>query len=160
MNKNMTSRNRFLTTIEHKEPDRVPTFVNLTEPIAIKLAKEMNLHCKRINGRMSERISYSEILNKLGNDAVGIRPTRKGNALGKVVNGNYFDELGFVFKKIGYYYEIIKRPLENVKSIKEIEEYKMPNPIEDEDWSFAHKQISKYGKKYCIIGDLETTRPS
>lgn len=151
-------KDRFLTTMEHEEPYCVPTFVTITPEIAIKLGKEMNLSYQTENAWLSDRISHAEILTQLGNDAVAIGPTWKDNTLIKdIKDSDYLDDFGFVYKKIGYYFEIIKRPLEHVKSVKEIEEYKMPNPIEDMNWNFANKQINKYGKQYGVIGCLETT---
>jgi len=58
----MSPRERFLTTLNHKKPDRVPTFTNLTPQIAEKLGKKMNLPWEAENSWLSTRISHTEIL--------------------------------------------------------------------------------------------------
>jgi uroporphyrinogen decarboxylase len=156
--KAISPKDRFLISINHKEPDRVPTFTNLTPEIAIKLAKKMNLPYEIVDSRLTERVSNAEILTNLGNDAVGIRPTRKKDVLTDMGNNIYKDkDLGFIWKEVGYYFEIIDRPLKDAENIRDIEIFKMPDPLVDEDWSFAANQIKKYGEKYAIIGVLETT---
>lgn len=153
----MTSKKRFLAALEHKEPDRVPTFTNITPQIAEKLGREMNLPWKPEESRLSARISHTEILLKLGNDAVGIRPTRVENALTCWKDDKLIDEFGFVYKRVGLYDEIIKRPLANVESIEEVNKFRMPNPLALGIWDVAKKQIKRYEKDFAIIGDLETT---
>ncbi|MQY70077.1 MAG: hypothetical protein GH145_04355 [Firmicutes bacterium] len=58
----MSPRERFLITLNHKEPDRVPTFTNLTPQTAEKLGKKMNLPWEAEDSWLSTRISHTEIL--------------------------------------------------------------------------------------------------
>jgi len=154
----MTPRERFLTTLEHKEPDRVPTFTTLTPQIAEKLGKRMGLLWKPEDSWLSTRISHTEILLKLGNDAVCIGPCRaRGFSTQYQEDGTLIDEFGFIYKRVGLYDEIIKRPLAQAKTPQDINEFKMPDPLAPERWDFAKKQIELYEENFAIIGDLETT---
>lgn len=153
----MSPRERFLTTLNHKEPDRVPTFANLTPQIAEKLGKKMNLPWEPEDSWLSTRISHTEILLELGNDAVGVGPGRAEYASTRWKDGNLIDEFGFVYKRVGLYDEIIKRPLAEVETVKEIDRFKMPDPLAPGRWDLAEKRIKRYKKDFAIIGDLETT---
>jgi len=54
----MSPRERFLAALNHKEPDRVPTFTNLTPQVAEKLGKKMNLPWEAEDSWLSSRISH------------------------------------------------------------------------------------------------------
>lgn len=155
----MTSKERMLTAIKHREPDRVPTFANLTPQVAKKLGKKMGLSWEPEICMRSSRTSHTEILLKLGNDAVCITYMPTNDTLpryqkdGSVING----EFGFVSKKVGFYDEIIKRPLAHAETIRDIDKFKMPDPTAPERWDLPKKKIKHYGKDFAIIGDLEAT---
>ncbi len=72
----MTPRERFLTTLRFQEPDKVPTFTTLTPQVAVKLGDLLNLPAEPEDSFLSTRISHTEILICLGNDAVGVGPGR------------------------------------------------------------------------------------
>jgi uroporphyrinogen decarboxylase len=152
----MTKRDRFLTAINNKQPDRVPVFANLTPQVAKKLGKKLNLPFEAEDSFLSTRLSHVEILNILGNDAVGVGALRETPTI-ILDNGNALDEFGLEYKTIGLYSEAVVRPLAGKKTVKEIEEYKFPDPHAEQRFSLAEKNISKYSKDYAIIGDLEAT---
>lgn len=155
----MTSKERMLTAIKHREPDRVPTFANLTPQVAKELGKKMGLSWEPEICMLSSRTSHTEILLKLGNDAVCITYMSTNDTLpryqkdGSVIDG----EFGFVSKKVGFYDEIIKRPLAHAETIRDIDKFKMPDPMAPERWDLPKKKIKHYGKDFAIIGDLEAT---
>ncbi len=153
----MSPRERFLITLNHKEPDRVPTFTNLTPQIAEKLGKKMNLPWEAEDSWLSTRISHTEILLELGNDAVGVGPLRAKYAPTRWEDGKLIDEFGFVYKRVGLYDEIIKRPLADVETVEEVNEFKMPDPLAPGRWDLAEKQIRRYKENFAIVGYLETT---
>jgi len=153
----MSPRERFLTTLNHKEPDRVPTFTNLTLQIAEKLGKKMNLPWEAEDSWLSTRISHTEILLELGNDAVGVGPLRDKYAPTRWEDGRLIDEFGFVYKRVGLYDEIIKRPLADVETAEEVNKFKMPDSLAPGRWDLAEKQIRRYKENFAIVGDLETT---
>ncbi len=153
----MNPRERFLTTLRHEEPDRVPTFANLTFQVAEELGKKMNLPWKTEDSRLSTRISYTEILLELGNDAVGIGPLRARSTPTYWEEGRLIDEFGFVYKRVGLYNEIIKRPLADVETVEEVDKFQIPDPLAPGRWDLAEKQIERYKQHFAIIGDIEAT---
>jgi uroporphyrinogen decarboxylase len=67
----MTRRERFITAAKRGMPDRAPVFASLTPQVAEVLGKKYNLPIEPEDSFLSTRISHVEILNLLGNDAIG-----------------------------------------------------------------------------------------
>ena len=152
----MNSRERFLTTLNHKEPDRVPTFTNLTPQLAEKLGREMGLLYEAEDSFLSTRLSHVEILLQLGNDAIGIGACRDERyPTTKRDDGTIIDEWGIIYKEVGLYTEAIFRPLADCNSIKNLDKYRIPDPLAKGRWDLAEKMTAKYKNDYLIIGDLE-----
>jgi uroporphyrinogen decarboxylase len=153
----MTSKERFLTTLEHAEPDRVPVFANLTPQVGERLGKELGVPEAPVMSRMSQRVSHNEVLIQLGNDAVAIRPTWPKHVQERWQRNVLVDDFGFEYTRIGYYAEVAKRPLAHVQTIADVEAFQTPDPLLPETWKYVEEQISRYGENYAIIGDLEAS---
>lgn len=154
----MTPRERMLRAIRFEEPDRVPTFSNLTPQVAERLGKFLNLPYEPEDSFLSTRISHTEILLSLGNDAVGVGPGRgKGKETRLREDGTLVDEFGFVFKRTEFYDEIVKRPLEEAETPEDVLKYPLPDALDPWRWWKAEQMIAKYSSSYAIIGDLEAT---
>jgi uroporphyrinogen decarboxylase len=155
----MNNRQRFLTTIQGKEPDRPPVFATLTPQMARRLSDHLGVPYEEpLDSLLSTRISHMELLLKLGNDAVGVaacapfdRPTEK---LGNGISRN---EWGMVFKEKGLYNEFFQFPLTGARFPADIEGYSFPDPNAPGRFAEAEKTIRQYKSHYAIIGDLETT---
>lgn len=152
----MNKRERFLAAINKQQPDCVPVFSHLTPQIAEKLGREMGLPFEAEDSFLSTRISHVEILNQLGNDAVGVGALRETPTI-NLDNGNVLDEFGLEYQAIGLYSEAVVRPLSGKTRVKEIEAYQFPDPLAASRFILAKKNIAKYGKDYAIVGDLEAT---
>ena len=154
----MNCRSRFLKTIHLEEPDRVPTFTTLTPQVAEKIGKELGLPFEPEDSPVSTRISHTEILLQLGNDAVGVGPLReKGRETKKLPDGTSIDEFGIIYQQVGWYDEAIRRPLEQAQSPRDVLNYDLPKALDPARWTLAEKAIAKYKSEYAIIGDLEST---
>lgn len=155
----LNARERFLITIHGGIPDRPPVFATFTPQVAKKMSKALSLlYEEPIDSLLSTRISHTDLLLKLGNDAVGIAacapnnfPTRKGK------DGLLTNEWGMRFKDIGLYNEFIEFPLAHAQNKNDIKNYPFPEPFAEGRFDHAHKSIQKYGSKYGIIADLETS---
>lgn len=154
----MTSRERFITTINGGEPDRPPVFANFTPQVAKKMSEHLGLPYEEpLDSMLSTRISHTNLLNHLGNDAVGtagIAPTSSPtihNPDGTIVN-----EYGMVFKEVGLYTEFLDFPLKNAESIEDIDNYKMPDPFAEGRYNDVDYKIKTFKKDYGVIADLET----
>ncbi|UCG00114.1 MAG: hypothetical protein JSV89_11375 [Spirochaetaceae bacterium] len=153
----MNSKERFLTALEHAEPDRVPIFANLTPQVGQRLGRELGFPGEAVMSRLSQRVSHNEILMHLGNDAIAIRPSWPNQVQDRWKQNELVDDFGFEFTRIGYYAEVAKRPLAHAETIEDIEAFHTPDPLLPETWEFVEKQISRYGQDFGVIGDLETT---
>jgi len=155
----MNSRERFLTTIQGKEPDRPPVFATLTPQVANKLAGYLGLPYEDpLDSLLSTRISHMELLLHLGNDAVGVAACAPEDyPTEKLDNGISRNEWGMVFKEKGLYNEFYDYPLAGAQNPADIEIYSFPDPNATGRFNEADKAIAKYQDNYAIIGDLETS---
>jgi uroporphyrinogen decarboxylase len=154
----MNCRERFLTALHFKEPDIVPVFASLTPQIAEKLGRKMGLPFASEDSMLSTRNSHTEILLRLGNDAVCVAACRDERyPTRKLADDNYIDEWGIIYKEVGLYTEAVSRPLANVRSLADLDKYPLPDPLAKGRWELAEKMIAKYQNDYAIIGDLEAS---
>ncbi len=155
----MRPRERILTVLEGKKPDRPPIFANLTPQAAEKLARALNLPYEPpFDSLLSTRISHMGLLTHLGNDCIGIAacspddfPTRK------LDNGLLENEWGMRFRDIGLYNEFAEYPLAHAETVADIENYNFPDPYAKGRFDAAQKAVAKYGDTYGIVADLETS---
>jgi uroporphyrinogen decarboxylase len=133
----MTSRQRVLEALNHKQPDRLPIFVTLTPQVAAKLSKALNLPYEEpLDSLLSTRISHTRLLTHLGNDCVGIAtcvPATKPT---------YTDE---------------SFPLANAETEADIQTYSFIQADDPTRISSALQTIKEYGEDYAVVADIETT---
>ncbi|NSW75659.1 MAG: hypothetical protein HPY68_02570, partial [Candidatus Atribacteria bacterium] len=154
----MMPRERFLKAIHFEEGDRVPTFTTLTPQVAAKLGEILGLPLELEDSFLSTRISHTQILLRLGNDAIGIGPGRGTNGATRIKqDGTLIDEFSLMYRRIGFYDEIIKRPLENAETPEDIFSYPLPLALDSKRWERTTVQIQTYSSSYAVIGDLEAT---
>jgi uroporphyrinogen decarboxylase len=152
----MNSRARFLTSINHQEPDRVPTFTNLTPQVAEQFGRMWNLPWEPEDSWLSTRNSHTEILLKLGNDAVGIAANRaSASPTVRLPDGTLRDEWGMVYREVGLYTEVVVRPLAQAQTITDLDHYELPDPHAEGRFDYARKIAGQYSRDYAVIGDLE-----
>jgi len=155
-----TSKERVLTAINLKEPDRVPIYITITPQVAEKLSEYLGIkNYTHPDSPLAEnRISYSELLVPLGNDVVGIGAQAPHNhPTVEIEDGIYMDEWKIKYRKSNYYTEMIEHPLASVESVSEINDFEFPDPLAPGRFDTAKKMVEKYGEKYAICGDAETT---
>lgn len=154
----MKPRERFLTAINHQEPDRVPVFITLTPQVAEKLGKKMGLPYEPEDSWVTARISHIEILLELGNDAVGIGPCRDARKPTiKLPDGRLQDEWGFIYQRASFYDEIVERPLSHIETVADLNDYAFPEALAPGRFDLAEKMTARYKDEYAIVGDVETT---
>ena len=154
----MTKRERFITAAKRGIPDRVPVFASLTPQVAEILGRQLNLPYEPEDSFLSTRISHVEILNHLGNDAVGVGACRqKDRPTVMLEDGRLKDEWGIIYKRVGLYDEAVERPLADACTPGDIERYPFPDPLDEARYELARTNILKYGQEYAIVGDLEAT---
>jgi uroporphyrinogen decarboxylase len=155
----MNSRERFLRTINKENPDRPAVFATFTPQNAAKMSKRLGVDYEEpLDSLLSTRISHTELLLKLGNDAIGVAACAPKNAPTTTDrNGIITNEWGMKFKSNGLYNEFLEYPLSHAETVEDIENYQFPDPFAEGRFDEARKNIAKYGKDYGIIADLETS---
>jgi len=154
----MNHKERFLAAVNLKEPDCVPIFANLTPQVAEKLGKKMGLPFEAEDSFLSTRISHTEILLGLGNDAVGIGPCRDiATPTVSIGDNRLKDEFSIIYQRFGFYDEAVERPLANVETIEDLDAYQLPSPLAAGRFDLAEKMVTRYKDEYAIVADLEAT---
>lgn len=157
----MNSRERFLCTLEHKEPDRVPFDLSSTGSTEIALIAYRNLlNYLGIKKRVkmltlaAQRACVDEVvLKKLNVDTRGIHPNVPIQWKVKTKEDDHYtyyeDGWGIIRKKPkigGLYYDIIEHPLANVDTT-DIEKYPWPNPTDAVIFRGLKEQVLKLYKE-------------
>ena len=172
----MTSKDRLLIALEHKEPDRIPYDLGATVDTGIHYLAYQNLLTylkKEYLCKEKEETTFmdyfqgvvqidEEIFDQLKVDVRGIMPNNPSNwRLNIEKEGRYetiLDELGMKWFKLpnGYYFDQTKEghPLANITSAKEIENYNWPNVADPNRMEGLREKIKNFGKEYPIaVGD-------
>jgi len=155
----MNSRERFTTVLSGNEPDRPPVFATLTPQAARKLSEYLDLAYEEpLDSLLSTRISHTELLLHLGNDAVCVAACApEGHPTEKLENGISRNEWGMTFKEKGLYNEFFEYPLAEALQKSDIDTYPFPDPNAKGRFTEAEKAIANFKDKYAVIGDLETS---
>ncbi len=143
----MTSRDRVITALNHKQPDKVPAAFECVESVYKKLMKHNDFS------------DSEQLYNKFGIDIRYIAPKYIGPELKsyKDKNGNLVEQsfwgyestyhwTGKEFNSIISYY-----PLAEIESIEDVENYNWPS-AQWFDYESIKQQCEKYKDKAIVIG--------
>jgi uroporphyrinogen decarboxylase len=163
----VNSRDRIISVLNHKEPDRVPFDLggNWATGISIKAYKNLlqylsieksDLHILDIVQQTA--IVHEDILDKLKVDTRGTYPEEPSNwrlFVEEDEHGNKFFKneygIGWKMPKGGYYFDPMYSPLAN-STIKDLDNYKFPN-VKDEKRLGCIKDLLRnyYDKNFFIF---------
>ncbi|MGQ9631202.1 MAG: uroporphyrinogen decarboxylase family protein [bacterium] len=137
----MNSKERVLTAISHRQPDRVPIDFSATPEVWEKLKKHFGTS------------DSEEVLIKLGVDIRGIRGKYVGPPLPRYPDGSWEDVYGIRLKSVRYdtgaYDEVAVFVLDDAKTPKDIESHRWPSA----DW-FDFTRVPEACKRledYAIV---------
>jgi len=88
---------------------------------------------------------------------VGVRPLWPRAVHERWRGGELVDDFGLHLRRIGWYTEVVERPLAEARTPADVEACPFPDPLEPAAWEFVRAQVSRYGGQYGLIGGLETT---
>jgi len=155
-----TSYDRLKTTLQHKEPDRVPFDLGgaLVTAINIHTLREFRTHLGLPAGdEVPDTVTQAalpaeDLCERLNVDVVGVGPlppSRPGLAkdLG-LQEGHYrlIDEFGMGWqmpKHGGHYYDLYLSPLASAETVQEIESYPWPDPLDPARYVDLKKRVDK-----------------
>ncbi|MBN1122680.1 MAG: hypothetical protein JXJ17_16500 [Anaerolineae bacterium] len=140
----MDSRERLLTTLDHREPDRIPFDMGSTQISGIHVVAYRNLRealgLTPVEITLCDTIQQlalpdGDVINKLGIDVRGLFPLNSHNWQIRVEDAGdcweYHDEWGITyqrFKPDGLYFSIVKVPLSGPDvSVGDIEKHDWPD---------------------------------
>jgi uroporphyrinogen decarboxylase len=168
-----TSFERVKAVLEHKEPDRLPF------DLGGSVLTGMNRHCyaglRKYLGMPEKEIQICDVMQQLARIdedmierlQIDVRcvdpdaPSQKGLAKDSVQDGEYYrmtDEWGIEWKMPvvkGHYYDMLKRPLEEAETIRDITNFPWPDPVDPARFAALKQRADKYvfeDKKAYILG--------
>ena len=140
----MTSKEKVYNALNFKEESFIPKFIWYSNKTKEFLEKKFNLH-------------GPELEIYMGNDILQTWLSINGEMERDVKdNTEFIDEWGITWKRSGNYNMVIKHPLKNA-TLKNIEEYNLPNPLNPKRYEYFNFLINKYGQKYFIGADISGT---
>ena len=163
----MTSRERLIMSLEHKEPDRVPIDLGgAATGIELKAYEDLE-RCFKIKENLEikekttlfSRCHVEPAERILERFKVDTRYLRLNPLKPKIEpDGSYVDEWGIKWKKpkSSFYYDIIEHPLQNAKSIKDLEKYNWPYPHDPKRTEGLRDKARKLYENtgYALIADM------
>lgn len=171
-----TSFERVRTALAHKEPDRIPFDVGGTMVTGINVSALRNLQ-KHLG--LSEDVSIrdkitqmadpgDEIIEKLKIDIKNVSPeppSKQGLAKNLGLQGDHYrmiDEFGMGWQmpaKEGLYYDLYHSPLSGAQTVKDIEDYPWPDPLDPARFANLKKKadhIVYNEKKAYVLGRMSS----
>jgi|APHig6443717497_1056834.scaffolds.fasta_scaffold15902_2 uroporphyrinogen decarboxylase len=157
----MNSKERVLKALRKLDgnPDRVPIQFDLCRQHTEAFGKKLGIapdYSLSYYEDLTYRISANEIRTKMGSDVVVVGATVPSGYTPEIISGSVTsNEFGMHMKPGPLYVEVVKCPLENAASKRDIEDYSFPDPCSNGRFEKARRDIDKYGDRYFVIGDVE-----
>jgi len=169
-----TSYDRVRTALEHREPDRIPFDVGgaMVTGINVNALQNLKIYLGLADEvKVWDRITQlaetgDDFIKKFEIDVKNIGPEKPSNPilakdLGLV--GNHYriiDEFGIGWqmpKNGGHYYDLYLNPLANAETVKDVENYQWPDPIDPARFVGLRERVEKViyeEKKAYIMGRM------
>ncbi|MBN1294879.1 MAG: hypothetical protein JXB48_23790 [Candidatus Latescibacteria bacterium] len=151
----MNSKERVMTALAHKEPDRVPVHIDYTPEAAAKLSAHLKL-----NNSTAEAYSgkISEIPLVMDHDLLVAWHGIATSYYQHEELDEYTCEWGIGWRWVdipnGRYTEIERRPLADENNLSS---YTCPDAAEDWRYDSARELIALHGTTHCIVGGMPCT---
>ena len=159
----MTSRERMQLAINHKEPDRVPVDWGILNIASIHETAYRNL--LNYLGKEEEIIIHDpiqvlalpsdEIMDMFNVDTRYIIPNAPSFwSLKYNENGDWVNEFGTYYKRVGNYCDFVEFPLGKCETIQDLKQFKMPDPTDSARWK-GLKEKAKWMREntdYALSG--------
>jgi uroporphyrinogen decarboxylase len=169
----MNSRERLLTALNHREPDRIPFDLGSTQVTGIHVVAYRRLRdylgLPKIEPKLCDVIQQlalpdDDIVEQLGVDVRGLFPLNSHNwgVTDKDAGAywEYTDEWGITYnrpKQDGLYYSVVRSPLAGAISVDDVNKYAWPNTADQGRIDALRDQALTYrarGKAVMIKGVL------
>jgi uroporphyrinogen decarboxylase len=153
----MTHKEQLLKAINKIETKRPAVYCSVVPQLAERLSEYFGIPCEQpLDSLLGSRISYRDLMLKLGSDCVCVSYCAPDNAPTRTLeNGRIVNEFGMVMERHGLYDEFVEFPLSHAETVEDIENYPFPDANDPGRFRYAEETVKKFGKDYGIIGDLE-----
>jgi uroporphyrinogen decarboxylase len=157
----MNSKERVCKALRKTDglPDRIPVQFDLCRQLIENFGKKLGIvpdYALSYYEDLTYRISANEIRTKMGSDVVVVGGTVPSGYSAEPVSGDItLNEFGMHMKPTPLYVEVVRCPLENASDVKDIENYRFPDPYARGRFDKAKRDIDRFGKEYFLIGDVE-----
>jgi len=154
----ISSKDRVLTVLDNKIPDRIPVTNRFTPEIESDLKKILGLPSSVDNFELEVQLGHDMLCTK----EIGIVNAYTLESSRPIGEGLYIDDFGIIKKKVNYnggsYIEIVKNPLADLDKFSS---YALPNPDNQElllkQYSEYQTAIRNFGKSHAIVGGVTCT---
>jgi len=136
----MNSRERVLTALEHKKPDRVPVQVSFVPQLERKLEEKFKLKGPELHIELGDDLLLSWVSMATG--------------FYKKDTETYKCEWGITWKWTDIYTEPY---IHSLSDDSKVLSYQPPDPLRDDRYDEVRELIKKYQKDFPIIGCIATT---
>jgi len=166
MKKQMTSRERVLVTLDHREPDKVPIDLGGTQVTTLTRLAHNNLRSYLklepdsnpwVADRMQDVVFLKEdIHQRYHTDFRPVQMKAPDGFIPREEENGYYDEFGIRWRKALYYNDIIERPLANCESISDLKRYKWPDPYDPGRVRGLRDEAERLFKEteYALVADF------
>lgn len=156
----MKSKERVRLALSRKgRPDRIPIQFDLCKSLIEYYSKQFQInrgYSWSYYEDLSYRISANAIRTRLGSDCVVVGGTMAADFVPTPVQDDItINEFGMKMKPTQLYVEVVEPPLKTASSVRDIENYRFPDPNAPGRFDKAIQDIQRYGTDYFVIGDCE-----
>ncbi len=159
----MSSRERTLRAFGKLEgkPDRPPFQFDLCRSLTEEFGRRLGIvpeYALSYYEDLTYRISANAIRTALGSDCVVVGATVPRGFVPKAApsgQGVTVNEFGMWMKPTALYMEVVKCPLAEAGSEKDLAAWIFPDPFAPGRFEAARRDIDRFGKDFFIIGDVE-----
>lgn len=153
----MNAKERFIKALNFEETDRPPFYLSFVPQLAEKLYRYYGMPYQQpIDSFLSNHVSWTDLLVKMEVDCLCIAASSPDNGRTRIEeDGLILNEWHIGMKNHGLYDDFVLHPLAHAQSVSDIESFAFPAADAPGRFRDAEQTVSKYGKDYGIIGDLE-----
>jgi uroporphyrinogen decarboxylase len=136
--KELTGQQRILTTLQHREPDRVPHF-------------ELYIH-EKIRNAIKPGATYFDIVDYLNLDAIVVDDLPQNDMMEMLDSTHFRNKWGVVWQITPDAIHPVEGP---IKTEKDLDKWKLPDPDEPSRYNLISQMVKKYKGQKAVIAAFQ-----
>lgn len=142
-------------------PDRVPVQFDLCRSLLEAFSEKYGIPAHYTTSYYEDvtyRLSGNELRVAMGSDCVVVGASLPaGYSHAVTSDGLIVNEFGMKMRQGPIYMEVIENPMAGIKTVEDVQNFPLPDPLAAGRYDDAEMYIKKYKGEYFIIGDMELT---